>query len=281
MSDPAWLDRSEYPFASHWLDLPMGRLHYVDEGQGAPLLMVHGQLTWSFMYRHVIRGLAPRVRCVALDQIGFGLSDKPRRWSYLPEQHADNLGRLIDHLGFERVNLLVHDWGGPIGLGWAAHHPDRVGRVIAMDTWMWSLADVTFGRIFSRVMGNPLGRWSTRRFNLFVSVFMRMALRERWPAVRAAYRGPLSRPRDRQGCALFPKHLLDPWLDDCWERREALRDKEALFVWGERAAFAPALRERLASVFASCRLELQPGVGHYVAEELGSALPRLIDDFLA
>ena len=87
-----WLDRRQYPFGSNYLELAMGRMHYVDAGEGEPIMMLHGQPTWSFMYRETIQGLAPRYRCIAPDHIGFGLSDKPCDWSYRPEQHAENVG---------------------------------------------------------------------------------------------------------------------------------------------------------------------------------------------
>lgn len=90
-----WIDRDAYPFQSHDLDLAMGRMHYVDEGNGAPILMVHGNPTWSFLYRHLIQQLAPAYRCVAMDHIGFGLSDKPTAWTYRPGEHAQNLATLI------------------------------------------------------------------------------------------------------------------------------------------------------------------------------------------
>jgi haloalkane dehalogenase len=281
MSEIPWLKRSEYPFESHFLDLPAGRLHYVDEGEGEPIVMVHGQPTWSYMYRDVIRGLAPRFRCIAIDLLGFGLSDKPAHWSYRPEQHAAHIGILLDRLGLERSHLLVHDWGGPIGLGWAVDNPERLLRIVALDTWMWSMAEHLPARIFSHLLGNPIGRLATRRYNLFVTQFMRRALPGKWDEVANAYTGPLARPEDRTGCALFPKMLVAPWLDEVWRRRGALRQTPAMLVWGEDDPVFPAsMRDRLAGVFDQCRVELQPGVGHFVAEEMGAALPELIDSFL-
>ncbi len=247
MSTPAWLDRTEYSFASHYIELPAGRLHYVDEGEGEPILMVHGQPTWSFMYREVIRGLAPHFRCIAVDLLGFGLSDKPEQWSYRPEEHASHIGVLVDHLELDRTHLLVHDWGGPIGLGWAVDNPDRVGRIVARDTWMWSMPEQLSTLLFSHLLGNPLGRLATRRDNLFVTQFMRPALIGKWDAIAAAYAGPLSRPEERMGGALFPRMLRAPWLAEIWQRREALRKIPAMLVWGD--VFPEPTRNRLASVF--------------------------------
>jgi haloalkane dehalogenase len=279
---PDWLDPGEYPFASHFLEVEGGRLHYVDEGEGdEPILMVHGQPTWSFMYRHLIRGLSPHYRCIAVDHIGFGLSDKPRNWSYTPEGHAANLASLVKHLGLAPLNLIVHDWGGPIGLGWATAHREQVRRIVAFDTWMWSMAEHRWGRWFSRIMGSAPGQLGTRRLNLFVNVFMKSALAGAWPAVEAAYRGPLLDPADRQGCALFPRMLCAPWLEEIWKRRSVLSDVPTRLIWGGADPAFPALmRERLAGVFDDCQVSVHEGVGHFIAEELGELLVPEVASFL-
>ncbi len=100
--------------------------------------MVHGTPTWSFMYRHLIRDLSPRYRCIAPDHLGFGLSDRPAGWSYRPEDQARNLARLIETLGLKDLTLVVHDFGGPIGLAYALDHPENVRRLVLFNTWMWS-----------------------------------------------------------------------------------------------------------------------------------------------
>jgi haloalkane dehalogenase len=111
-----WLDRGEYPFRSRYVKTQYGDIHYVDEGAGKVVLFVHGNPTWSFMYRHLIQGLSEHYRCVAPDHIGFGLSDKPRDAAYLPQFHAENLTAFIETLGLKDITLVIHDWGGPIGM---------------------------------------------------------------------------------------------------------------------------------------------------------------------
>ncbi len=276
-----WLEERDYPFASHFLEVDGGRLHYVDEGDGEPILMIHGQPSWSFMYRHLIRGLSPKTRCIAVDHIGFGLSDKPRDWSYKPSQHAENLAALVEHLDLESITLVVHDWGGPIGLGFAIAHRERIRRIVAFDTWMWSMAEHAAARWFSRIMGSSVGQFGTKRFNLFVDVFMKSALGPAWPAVSAAYRGPFERPSDRRGCALFPRMLCDPWLEELWLQRETLREIPARLIWGGADPAFPALmRERLASVFDECEVSVHDGIGHFVPEELGEQVTPLVEKFL-
>jgi haloalkane dehalogenase len=105
MRNPDWIDRNEYPFASHYFQTPAGKLHYVDEGQGEVVVMLHSNPTWSFLYRKLIKRLSPHYRCIAADHIGFGLSDKPADWDYLPEERAKNLEALIKHLGLENITL--------------------------------------------------------------------------------------------------------------------------------------------------------------------------------
>ena len=115
--EPAWLDRSVYPFAHSYARLEAGTMHYVDEGEGETLLFVHGTPTWSFLYRDMIQALSKNHRCVAIDHLGFGLSEKPEKFSGLPEDHAENLAAFIKKLDLRDITLVVHDFGGPIGLG--------------------------------------------------------------------------------------------------------------------------------------------------------------------
>ncbi|MDZ7761509.1 MAG: alpha/beta fold hydrolase [Desulfovermiculus sp.] len=113
MSEIHWIDRKKYPFESRYFAVSAGRMHYVDEGAGSPIVMVHGNPTWSFLYRNLIKRLRPQYRCVAADHIGFGLSDNPEDWSYRPEDHAQNLSALIDGLGLSDITFVLQDWGGP------------------------------------------------------------------------------------------------------------------------------------------------------------------------
>lgn len=139
MNTIAWINREQYPFASHSLAVPAGRMHYVDEGSGEPIVMVHGNPTWSFLYRDLIKRLQPAYRCIAMDHLGFGLSDKPAGWSYLPADHAANLTAFIQGLGLQKITLVVQDWGGPLGLSYAVNHPANVARIILMPSrWWWS-----------------------------------------------------------------------------------------------------------------------------------------------
>ena len=136
---PTWLDRSLYPFTSHWFESADGQMHYVDEGAGAPILLVHGTPTWSFLYRCLVARLARHNRVIAVDLLGFGLSAKPANAPYEPQDHTRRLLALVDALQLTGITLVVHDFGGPIGLAAALAHPERIERLVLFNTWLWSV----------------------------------------------------------------------------------------------------------------------------------------------
>jgi pimeloyl-ACP methyl ester carboxylesterase len=166
------IDRSAYPFTSRWIDLSAGRMHYVDEGKGEPLLFIHGTPTWSFEWRQLIQAFAPHYRCIAPDHIGFGLSDRPRGFAYTPEAHAQNLAEFVEKLSPEPFTLIVHDYGGPIGLPVCLRHPERVTRLILLNTWMWSFAGDPEMEKKARIAGGSLGRFLYRWANFSLRVLM-------------------------------------------------------------------------------------------------------------
>jgi haloalkane dehalogenase len=202
VSRPAWLDARQYPFVSRFLELPAGRLHYVDEGEGPPLVMVHGIPTWSFLYRHLIRALAPRYRCIAPDHLGFGLSDKPADWSYRPRDHAANLAALIERLSLRDVTLVVHDFGGPIGLAYAVERPENVARLVLFNTWMWSFRGDREKGWIGGLIASPLGRFLYTRLNVSPRVIFKHAFADRSKlggGVHWHYLAPLGTPAERRG----------------------------------------------------------------------------------
>jgi haloalkane dehalogenase len=280
-----WLDRRSYPFTSHYFDLPMGRMHYVDEGSGPhTLVMVHGNPVWSYAYRHLIGGLSRSCRCIAMDHIGFGLSDKPSDWDYLPQSHARNLETLLDHLQADNVTLVVGDWGGPIGLSYAIRHPQRIRSLVISNTWMWPVNGVFHYEAFSRLMGGPVGRLLIRRYNFFVNVLMRSMFRARLdPQVHRHYEMPLRIPEERKGCWTFPGQIIGSgeWLRSLWEQREKLTDKPALILWGMRdIAFRDIELRQWQSLFPSAEVHAFEQVGHFVPEAMGASLCPIVEAHL-
>ena len=283
---PEWIDKNEYPFLANFIDVPAGRLHYIDEGKGAPIVMVHGNPTWSFLYRHLIKGLSEKYRCIAMDHIGFGLSDKPADWTYLPEDHAKNLKLLIDTLDLEDITLIVQDWGGPTGLSYAVNNPGKIHCIVIMNTWMWPVAGVPHFERFSGFMGGTVGRFLIKYFNFFVRVVMKQAMGDSSRLTKPIHRHylePLAQSRDRKGCWVFPKQIIasSPWLETLWGEREKLKDIPALLMWGMKdIAFRKNELETWKNVFNTKKIYEFEGIGHFVQEEKGAELCPLIDSYL-
>ncbi|MBI5005850.1 MAG: alpha/beta fold hydrolase [Nitrosomonadales bacterium] len=286
MDNTDWIDRDEYPFASHHLQTAAGKLHYVDEGSGETVVMLHGNPAWSFLYRKLIKRLSPSYRCIAPDHIGFGLSDKPTDWSYLPEQHAKNLAALIGHLGLKDITLVVNDWGGPIGMHYAVNHPHNVKRLVVLNTWAWPVDDDFHYVAFSAFMGGPIGRFLIRHFNFFVTSFMRVAFGDKSKLGAHAhrhYRAALPTAASRKGCYVFPGQIIGstPWLRQIWEKMSALKDKPTLFVWGMKdVAFREQELKRWQQALPNSITLRLGSVGHFVAEEAPEQLGEAVENFL-
>jgi haloalkane dehalogenase len=285
VQDTSWLDRNEYPFTDHFLDLPMGRMHYVDEGQGRPIVMVHGTPEWSFGYRGLIKGLSQNFRCIASDQIGFGLSDKPANWSYLPEDHAKNLTELIESLKLEDITLIVHDYGGPIGLSYAIEHPENIHSLGLMNTWMWSLEDdphFTGTKLFA----GAFGRFLYEQLSFSARVLLPSAMGDRSKLTRTIhqqYLKPWRTPQERHGTWVLARELIgsSSWYEALWQKRACIQNKTALILWGMKDfAFRKIELDKLKTMFNYETVQTFEAVGHFVTEELGDKLTPIVSYFL-
>jgi haloalkane dehalogenase len=284
--DPAWLDREEYPFASRYWRTPAGLMHYVDEGEGEPIVMVHGVPTWSFNFRKLIKRLSPRYRCVAMDHLGFGLSDKPPAWDYRPEALAANVAALVDGLGLKRVTLVVHDWGGPVGLSYALERPECVARLVLLNTWMWSTRGNSRQELAARGLSSPVYRLLEERFNFTARAFMPQLMGDGARLSRDIHRHyvePLRERDDRRGCWSLIRAMMHSgeWLDGLWRRRDRIAGIPALVMWGLRdRAFTREDLERWRGVFDEADVRALPHVGHFPHEELSAEGWAPLDGFL-
>lgn len=265
-------DRTLYPFESRWFDSSAGRMHYLDEGAGTPILLCHGNPTWSFLYRHIVAALRDRFRCVAVDYLGFGLSERPESYGYTIEEHARTVGELVDHLGLEGLVVMGQDWGGPIGSAVAVDRADRIHGLVLGNTWFWPSDDLSF-KVFSRIMGSgPMQRRILEQ-NFFVERLMPFAMaRKLTPAEMEHYRRAQPSPEARRGVAEMPKQILAarPLLERLSREVPArIGSKPALLVWGMRdLAFRPkALLPRMRSTFADHVVVELPGAKHYIQED--------------
>ncbi len=281
----------EYPFGSHVLDLAGLGYHYLDEGprDAEPLLFVHGNPTWSFHWRHLIRAFRDRYRCVAPDHIGCGLSDKPADYPYRLAQHSANLERLVDQLDLGRITLVVHDWGGPIGLGMAARSPARIARLVILNSA--AFPGPAPWRI--RVCRTPLlGPVLVRGLNAFARLSTVMALEDSsrmTPRVRRGYLLPFGTYADRIAALRFVQDIpLSPshpsWADllAVESGLARLADKPACLIWGERDwCFTPAFREGFERRLPRARVHRAQSAGHFVVEDAREDVIRWMRAFVA
>jgi haloalkane dehalogenase len=282
------IDRSEFPFESRWMDLREGRVHYVDEGLGEPILFVHGTPTWSYEWRHLIRAFSKTHRCIAADHLGFGLSERPAGFAYTPEAHAAVLAEFVDRLDLEPLILVVHDFGGPIGLPICLDRPGRVSRIVLINTWMWSFSDDPAMARKGRVAGSRFGRFLYRRFNFSLKVLMPSAYGDRRKLTPEIHDQYLDRFPDQVSRAqvLWPlaQAVLGStaYYDRLWERRETLGGRPALIVWGMKdTAFQPYLLARWEKVLPEADLLRLAGAGHWPHEEEPAAVIDGLRAFLA
>lgn len=283
----AW--RSEFPFASHWHAIEGLRYHYVDEGQGPVLLMVHGNPTWSFHFRRLIDCYRKAYRVIAMDHIGCGLSDKPQTYPYGLSQHADNLQRLVHRLDLRDVTLIAQDWGGPIGLTSLVRDPDRFARIVLLNTGAFPPPYIPWRIRVCRLPG--LGSWAVRGANGFVRAAMWMAVARRQrmtPAARQGLAAPYDSWHHRVAIHAFvrdiPAHVGHPaWQQLEWLERQ-LRDlppRPVQLLWGMRDwCFGPPCLDRLRQIFPHARVATFSDVGHWVLEEAADRVIAQLDRFL-
>jgi len=274
---PKWLPHELYPFQSRFLQLDQTRMHYVDEGSGPTLLLLHGNPTWSFLYRAIIKGLRSDFRCVAVDYPGFGLSVASPGYGFTPAEHADVVEKLVQQLDLTAVTMMVQDWGGPIGFAVATRNPERFTRFVIGNTWAWPKDDLGT-QIFSRVLGGPLGGYLIQRRNFFVErILPRGVRRTRLPdAVMNAYRAPFPTPESRLPIHVFPREILGSrsFLAGVASGLPQLADRPALLCWATKDfAFHDSERKRWEELFPNHRTVLLEGAGHYLQED---AAPEII-----
>jgi haloalkane dehalogenase len=284
-SRPRWLSEQLYPFESRYLEIDGARVHYVDEGSGPPLLLLHGNPTWSFLYRDLIKGLRDRFRCIAPDYPGFGLSRAVPGYGFMPAEHAGVLERFVEQLDLSGVTMMVQDWGGPIGFTVATRHPHRFDGFVIGNTWAWPKSDPGT-QLFSRLLGGPIGRYLILQRNVFVEQIIPGGVKRRKlpEAVMDAYRGPFPTPESRRPMHVFPREILGsrPFLAELERGLPAVADKPALLVWPTKdVAFREPERRRWEALFPDHRTVMLEGAGHYIQEDAPEEIVAAIREWRA
>ncbi|ASJ97028.1 alpha/beta fold hydrolase [Shewanella marisflavi] len=286
---------SLFPFKRNYLDRNGHKLHYVNEGQGEPVVMVHGNPSWSFYYRNLISSLSPTHQCIVPDHIGCGLSDKPDDvgYDYTLKNRIDDLEALLDHLEVkENITLIVHDWGGMIGMGFAARYPERIKKLVVLNTGAFHLPEAKpFPRSLWICRNTLLGTVLVRGFNAFSSIAsyvgvkrapMPKPIREAYVAPFNSWANRISTLRFVQDIPLKPGdrnyELVNEISDKlsnfsqlpmliCWGLKDFVFDKHFLDEWKRRFPNAEVHE------FADC--------GHYILEDASEQVVPQVQKFMA
>ena len=281
--------RDIYPFESHYFELKGCRYHYVDEGSGEVFLMVHGNPTWSFMFREMILEFRKTHRVIAPDHLGCGLSDKPPAFPYRLETHIDNLEALVLGLKLNDINLLVHDWGGPIGLGFALRYPERIKRIIISNSAAFAMNRIPWRISIGRIP--YVGRKLIVDMNLFARFATLMTtVRPLSEQVRAGYLLPFAGgPQDRTAILRFvedipmgPDHPSFELLLGIEHGLWMFREKPVAVVWGMKDwCFTPLFFERWVDFFPHAETLTLDNAAHLLYEDAVQDLVPFFHHFLA
>jgi haloalkane dehalogenase len=290
MSEPSW--NFHYPFASHFLKIDGFKYHYLDEGSGPPLLMVHGNPTWSFYWRKLVSTFRDRYRVVAVDHLGCGLSETPSEaaYPYTLESRIDNLQQLVERLELRNITLAAHDWGGAIGMGTALRMPERFSRFIFFNTAVFRSRRCPW-RI--RICRTPLlGRLAVQGGNLFARAALRMATEKPTrfpPQVRSGYLAPYDNWHRRtaiyrfvQDIPLHPSHPTYSTLEQIEKQLSNFRNHPMCLIWGMRDwCFSPHFLERFQEFFPEAEVHPIDDAGHYVVEDADQQIVPILESFLS
>jgi haloalkane dehalogenase len=272
-----------FPFRSQWFESRVGPVHYIDEGVGDPILFLHGNPTWSFLYRGIVIRLKSRFRCIALDYPGFGLSVRPDHYGHTPGEHAGIVRDFVRHLDLRHMTIMGQDWGGPIGIRVAVDELDRLRALVMGNTWYWPLDDWQ-AKTFSYVMSMAPMQSLIVNNNFFVERIMPMGVKiPLADEVLNQYREALPTPASRAGVAELLRQLIDAsaWLGDLEDAvHERLTNVPLLLTWGVHdLVFSKRYLERFREDFRMAQVR-RLDARHYIQEDAPAEIASAIAAFL-
>ena len=282
---PDWLDQSLYPFESKYIQLDAGNMHYIDEGQGSTILFVHGTPTWSFLYRDFIKALSKHHRCIAIDHLGFGLSEHPNGFSGTPQAHASNLSEFIIKKDLHDITLVVHDFGGPIGLATGIEHANRVNKIVLFNTWLWETKNNEDAQKIDKLINGWLGRFLYLNMNFSPKVLLKKGFSDASllsKPIHQHYTKPFPNKHSRMSLLNIAKALVgsSDWYQQQWQQLNVLADKEWLILWGEKDQFiTPQYLERWLNRLPDAQVKTYDS-GHFVQEEKSKEAISEIRNFI-
>ena len=279
---------SLYPFKSRFLNLDQHKYHYLDEGQGETLLMLHGNPTWSFYYRNLVLELKKSYRCVVPDHMGMGKSDKPQTYPYKLSKHIDNLAALVCELSLKDITLVVHDWGGAIGMGFAIRYPQKVKRLVLFNTAAFLSEKIPLSLSLCRIPG--FGSLAIRGFNAFALAATIMACKKRErmkDEVKAGYLAPYNNYSNRianlrfvQDIPMNPNHPSYRLIKEIEENLGQFANLPVMIAWGEKDfVFNHHFLNKWTKIYPNAIVHRISDAGHYVVEDAYERIIPWMDSF--
>jgi pimeloyl-ACP methyl ester carboxylesterase len=284
MQRPTWVDNNLFPFESNWITISEHQIHYVDEGQGDIILFAHGTPEWSFGYRELIMELRKDFRCIAIDMLGFGLSEKPVDGNYTCEAHAARLEKFIEILNLKNITIVANDFGGGIAMSYVLKHPENIRKVFLFNTWMWSLKNDKHFSGPAKIMNSWFGKMLYLQFNFPVNAIMPSAFGNKkllTKSIHAHYKNALP-PRQRLAPYAFAKELMaaSDWWENLWQQLDNIDSRKFYMFWGLSDKFIlPSNLEKWKTKLPSAKFQTFDDVGHFVQEEKSIEIVKAIRDF--
>ena len=248
-------------------------MHYIDEGEGIPIVLTHGNPDWSFLNRNIIKALSKEARVIAFDLPGFGFSDTPKNYSFTPQEHTKWVEALInDHLKLDKYILVVQDWGGPIGLTMATNHPEKILGLVISNTWAWRSTGEF--KKFSELMKTPKMEKLVLEQNYFAASLMPSILNEKSKnnkIITDAYKMPFPTLQSRKATLVFPKEITNAasWLNKLESKLPLLKGKPVEFIFGAKDPWFGTKEniEKWQSFYPNGNLQVITNANHYIQED--------------
>lgn len=275
-----------YPFRSNFLNLGTNNLHYIDEGEGLPILMLHGNPTWSFYYRNLIQTFSPKFRTIVPDHMGCGMSDKPQDYDYSLETHIQNTYQLITFLDLKKIILIVHDWGGAIGFGLLTRYPELFDRVVILNTAAYPSEHIP--QRINLLRQGKFGEWLTRKWNLFAWPATFMTTEKKLPKlIKDGYLMPYDSWDNRIAVARFVQdipmeknHKTFKTLSEIESKLKSLSHPKLILWGGKDFCFNYQYFEKWVEIYPEANAHWYAKAGHYVLEDALEEVSGQIWDFV-
>ncbi|MCH8993771.1 MAG: haloalkane dehalogenase [Chloroflexi bacterium] len=280
---------ADFPFESRYVEVRGANIHYVEEGTGDPVLFVHGNPTWSYLWRNILPQVAVAHRAIAFDLLGFGRSDKPGDADYSFDEHCAVLKGFIESLDLRNLSLVLHDWGGPIGMNYAVDHKENVAKVVLMSTFV-APVKLPLGFALKLLRVPWLSAFMIQRLNLFLPIALRVGVANRSHLTREVlrqYYAPFPDYESRRSIRRWPEQLPLGPADSSYRALERISaalpsfDRPVLVLKAERDPILTMKRAKwLIQTLPSARLEVVEKAGHYAQEDQPEKVAAAISQFL-